>query len=76
MLSSQLVMRPQPKSNPSLSPSPSCSLSHRPTITLNLRLSANLSLNRMITLEPRFFPQMHLMLCYSLNSTVCRKLPV
>ena len=61
-------MRLQPQSNPSQTPSLSPSLSNRPIMTLNLRLKASSSLKLLLSPSaPKFWPQIHLMLCYSLR---------
>ena len=61
-------MRLQPKSNPSQTPSLSPRLSNRPIMMLNLRLKASSSLKLLLSPSaPKFWPQIHPMLCYSLR---------
>ena len=61
-------MRLQPQSNPSQTPSLRPSLSNRPIMMLNLRLKASSSLKLLLSPSaPKFWPQIHLMLCYSLR---------
>ncbi len=61
--------------NPSQTPSLSPRLSNRPIMMLNLRLKASSSLKLLLSPSaPKFWPQIHPMLCYSLRLKVSSSL--